>query len=506
MIRLVWPIVLLALFAPATLAAQAVVVSARPDDVSVTVYRAANRAGNEIDRGDPAGIALITERRTVALPAGAAVIRFEGVAGNILPESAVVADLPSGVVEKNLDADLLSPRSLYDRTLGRAVMVRRTDRATGKMVEQAATIRSSADGAALVTFAGGTEALRCTGLAEAIVYPAVPAGLSDKPTLSVRTDSPRATTATLTLSYLATGFDWQADYVVTLRADGRAADLFAWVTLASSDVTSFPRAQAAAVAGKVNRVDSDDSPALAIDRDRSLTLNCFPTGADYGMHPPPPPPPPPPPAPSAPEARMAQDIIVTVARMAKQEELGDLKLYRFPDRVDVAAKSQKQVAFLSRRGVAMRAVYVSEVSYGNADDPRLVLRATNTSAGGLGAPLPAGQVEIFQEGGGRPLLIGEARTDDKAVGEDVEYRLNAGPGVSVQVADRPARRDADGHRLTVTNANPWPIAFEARLGTGDDQHLRFKRPLRRKDNRFVWAATVPANGTATFDYEVVGSD
>ena len=125
----------------------------------------------------------------MTLPAGAAVIRFEGVAGKILPESTVVADLPSGVNEKNLDADLLSPRSLYDRMLGRRVIFRRTDRATGKVVEQAATIGSTADGAALVTFTAGTEALRCTGIAETILYPEVPAGLSDKPTLSIQTDS-----------------------------------------------------------------------------------------------------------------------------------------------------------------------------------------------------------------------------------------------------------------------------------------------------------------------------
>ena len=502
--RLAWP-ALLAAAAPAALAAQVMVTSAKPDDVSVTVYRAPDQGGREINRDHPTGVALITERRTITLPAGAAVIRFEGVAGNILPESAVVADLPSGVIEKNLDADLLSPRSLYDRMLGRRVIVRRTDRATGKVVEQAATIRSAADGAALVTFAAGTEALRCTGLAEAIIYPEVPAGLSDKATLSIQTDSARTTTATLTLSYLATGFDWQADYVVTMRPDGRSADLFAWVTLASSDITSFPHARAAAVAGKVNRVESDRPPVLGIDRDRSLTLHCFPSGADYSTpSPPPPPPPPPPPAPPAP---MAQDIVVTGARIAKQEELGDLKLYRFPDRVTVAAKSQKQVAFLLRSGVPMRAVYVSDVFDDDAADPRLVLRAVNTAAGGLGAPLPAGQVEVFQQAGGRPLLIGSTRSDDKAVGEEIEYGLDAGPGVSVEVADRPARRHADGHMLTVINANPWPIDFEARLGTSDDdQHLRFRQSLRRRNGRYVWTATVPANGMATFDYDVVSSD
>ena len=74
----------------------------------------------------------------------------------------------------------------------------------------------------------------------------------------------------------------------------------------------------------------------------------------------------------------------------------------------------------------MHAVYVSDVFDDDASDPRLVLRATNTTVGGLGAPLPAGQVEVFQEAGGRPLLIGATRSD-KAVGEDIEYRLDAGP-------------------------------------------------------------------------------
>ena len=48
---------------------------------------------------------------------------------------------------------------------------------------------------------------------------------------------------------------------------------------------------------------------------------------------------------------------VTASRMsASQEELGDLKLYRIPEPVTVAAHSQKQVAFLERAGVpvAMR--------------------------------------------------------------------------------------------------------------------------------------------------------
>ena len=44
--------------------------------------------------------------------------------------------------EKNLDADLLSPRSLYARMFGRTVTLRRTLPGSGKVVEERAVIRS----------------------------------------------------------------------------------------------------------------------------------------------------------------------------------------------------------------------------------------------------------------------------------------------------------------------------------------------------------------------------
>ncbi len=489
---------ILAAFLATPATAQTIVTSPGPTSVSVTIYRAPHRGADEaIDRDDPEGFALVTETRTVSLPAGPAVIRFEGVAGNILPESAIVADLPSGVREKNLDADLLSPRTLYDRALGRRVILRRTDPATGKVTEQQATIRSSAAGAAVLQVAGGYEALRCSGLPETIVQTSIPDGLSARPTLSIATESPRATTATITLSYLAGGFDWQADYVVTMRPDGHSADLFAWVTLASSDITSFANAGAQVVAGKPNRVDT---PEFGDFNAGSLSLRCWLTTPNYGSTPPlPPPPPPPPPAPMV--MREAKDIVVTGARARKaiQEDLGDLKLYRIPDRTTVASKAQKQVALLEKAAVPLRTIYVSEIFRGNVDDVHPVLRARNRSIDGLGLPLPAGQVAVFRDAGGRQILIGQSSTDDKAIGEDVEFKLDPTPQVDAAIDDAPTDKGIDRYVLTITNANPWPIAYEAEID-GGDQRFTADRRLTTKDGRQLWAVTVPANGTATLGY------
>lgn len=487
--------------------AQTIVTSPGPASVSVTIYRAPDRGADDaIDPDDPTGFALITETRTVTLPAGAAVIRFAGVAGNILPESAIVAGLPQGVREKNLDADLLSPRTLYDRALGRRVIVRRTNPATGKVSEEQATIRSSAAGAAVLQVAGGYEALRCSGLPEAIVQPSVPDGLIAKPTLSIATDAAEPVTATVTLSYLAGGFDWQADYVINLRRDGRGADLFAWVTLASSDVTSFVDAGTQVIAGKPNR---EESPTFGEYNGGALSLRCWPTRVTYGRIPPPPPPPPPPPMMAAPMAMAEADeanIIVTGSRSRKavQEELGDFKLYRIPDRTTVASQAQKQVALLEKQSVPLRIVYVSDVYGESANGVRPVLRARNRAADGLGLPLPAGQVAVFQDGGDRPVLVGMASTDDKAVGEEVEFTLQPTPGVSVDVQAVAATKDMRRVALTVTNANPWPVRYEAAIDPGGARLEA--RGLGRKDGKPLWATTVPANGTATLRYELRRAD
>ena len=326
-----------------------VVTSPAPAAVALTVYRAPYGQG-AMNVNYLQGFALVTETRRIAVPKGASTLRFEGVAEGIVPVSAVVEGLPGGVIEKNRDARLLSPASLIDGTLGHTVTLTRTDRATGRRVsEQATIVAGPARGVVLKTRAG-IETLRCSGLPERLSFAGVPGGLSAKPVLSVATVSPVARTVTVTLSYLASGFDWRASYVATVAPGGRTLDLFAWLTLANANPERFPDVQLSAVAGRVNRVWTPGIERAVA----ALSLSCYPLGtttsdlpeetfeqADdivvtgFRMAAPPPPPPAPEPAPAPPAP----------------ENLGDLKLYRVPMRVTVAPRAQKQVALLSRAGV-----------------------------------------------------------------------------------------------------------------------------------------------------------
>lgn len=506
---------LLLLVAVAPAAAQNVATSPRPDSVAVTIYRDPGRsADDEIDPGWLEGYALVTETRTVTIPAGTAELRFEGVAGGIQPQSAIVTGLPEDVLEKNHDAYLLSPASLLDRSLGRRVHLRRTSRATGAVTEQEAVIRSGSDGAIVLQTADGIEALRCTGQRETLVYPEVPAGLPARPTLSVRTRSSRTVTATVTLSYLAAGFDWRAYYLLTLSPSGDRAELSAWMTLASMDETSFADAETMAVAGRINREEEDGDEIDPASPE--VALRCWPAGrtSDVPTIEPPAPPPPPQAAGYSYDSVQAvsvvssEDIILTGSRIARQEELGDVKLYRLPERVTVASNSQKQIAFIAPRSIEARTVYRSRV-YGGATDDIDVTRylvTRNRSQEGLGLPLPAGGVVLFDRFGQRPILLGEGSLDDLAIGEDVEIALNSGSddgarGLTVRLEEDYGKNRTD-YVLTVTNDRPYPIAYEAEFQLDSDERFRPRARLVRRDGRPLWSVIVPANGSASLRYRV----
>ncbi|HYJ82353.1 MAG TPA: hypothetical protein VEW26_05855, partial [Allosphingosinicella sp.] len=70
--------------------------------------------------------------------------------------------------------------------------------------------------------------------------------------------------------------------------------------------------------------------------------------------------------------------------------------------------------------------------------------------------------------------------------------------------DRPGEGEGGDWELTVTNAQPAPVRFEAVLAEGSMQ-LISETALGRRDGRPLWAVTIPANGSATLRYRFGGS-
>ncbi len=507
-----WPaLILLLIAAPA--AAQTVVTSPTPQSVAVSLYRNPDRQVDDAIQLDYLqGFAVISETRVVDLPPGIVTIRFEGVASGIQPETAIVTG--ADVREKNRDAMLLSQRGLLDAFTGQQVIIKRTNSQTGKVTEETGTIRSGADRVVLQT-KDGFEALYCNDQSETLLYPGVPKGLTAKPTLSVTTRDQPGGRQTVTLTYLAGQFDWQANYVGELAPDAKSMNLVAWLTMASGDDTSFVDASAYAIAGKTERQErSDDSENGEYSPDNiEVYFSCWPYGtttSDLGREVP---------LPanvqnlapmemvmraSAASSEDMDSIIVTgQKRTAEQENLGDLKLYRIPFPVTVAAQSQKQVAFLKKQSVKGEMIYRAKVNGDYADEVEMLFRVQNKKESGLGEALPAGKMAFFQTAASRRMLVGESQILDKAVGEEVEFTFATASNVSVEIEDKASGKKWDDYALTVSNANPFPITFESEFTDEYSQrHGKFTGKVTRKRGKTIWQVTVPANNKLELGYRV----
>jgi hypothetical protein len=497
---------------PALAQAPPAVTAAAPTALSVTVYRAPSRAGGSIDLDGLQGFALVSETRAVRLPAGETQLRFEGVADGIEPASAIVTGLGTGVLEKNRDAALLSPSTLVAAAEGRPVELVRTNRKTGKVERRDATILAGgndSDGVVIKT-ADGIEALRCSGFPETLSFENA-AGLQSRPTLSVRVRNAAPLTTEVTLSYLARGFDWAADYTATLAPDGAHMDLGAWVTLANGNGEGFPQAHTQVVAGRVNREEETVEP---IDLGGPIMARCWPQGRTSD-----------PPeilqvrkaAPlggsremmalrMAPAADMAlQEVAVSAVRVT-QEQLGDLKLYRVPETTTVASRQSKQVRLLDRSAIPVERVYGTELSNSNPTGPQSatwLLRTKNDAANHLGLPLPSGRVAVFLQHDDERLLTHESDVRDLAIDEDVEIGMGDAPDVLVTTT-----QDADRYRVDIANARPEAIQFELMLNFHDApvRVRKADRPMGTKHGRPIFRLRVPANSTLTLNYQTIESD
>ncbi len=520
--------------------AAAEVLADPPSDLIVTIYRAPYRDSGSIDLDDLNGFALVTETRLVRLPAGISRVRFVGVADGIEPSSALVTGLPGSVIEKNRDARLLSPSALIASAVGKPVELLRTNRKTGATRRLPGTILSDAAGGVVFKTAEGIEALRCSGLPETFSFEPL-AGLSARPTLSVEVRSRSAVTSEVTLSYLARGFDWAAAYTATLSQDGRHLDLGAWVTLANSNGVGFPSAHAQVVAGKVHRVSAEEAEAgeggandgvEPIDIGGPVLAQCWPRGSTSDQ----------PmilresmdrmfkkslaanaPAPAA----MRFEDVAQAAKSVQQEQLGDLKLYRVPDRTTLASRQSKQVRLMDQSAIPVDTVYAADLAAGyresaSTEPAHRLLRTKNTAANHLGLPLPSGSVAVFGWYDGERLLQHESGLRDIAVAEDVEIDMGASADVEVSatrektgvdvgaakslplvpgVTLRSVRVD-EVMRVEISNARAAAIDFELRPALPEGARIvRADRPLTAKNGRPIFRFKVPANQSVAVRYQ-----
>ena len=413
------------------------------------------------------GTALIQDTRQLNLPAGVSRQDFPDVANTIRPNTVRLEAQGTEVVEQNYDYDLLSPEALMEKAVGQLITLVRTNPATGAETREQARVLASNDGVVL-QIGDRIEVLRDDGLPVRVVFSSLPPSLRARPTLSVTLDSKAAGVRPVTLSYLAGGLSWSADYVALFDEAKSTIDVQGWITLNNSGEVPFVEADTVLVADGGGR------------RPR-------------------------------PEFRFGTET-------ADRARLGDYYLYPLGPRTTIAANQQKQVSFLSAGGVpATRGYQYRNGWLGTADTARSaqsILGFSTAREQGLGDAIPAGTVRVYiRDAQGRPQFIGENGIGHTPMGSQLS--ISTGEAFDVKVRPLVETRTRIGDRwrtamrYTLTNASARPVTvdlIQAGLDNGwtdtriTDESLRSER---RSSAEAVWRVPVPANGeavvTAVFD-------
>jgi hypothetical protein len=426
-----------------------------------------------------AELALVRDRRRLALPQGESRLAMRDVSAKIQPETALLqsVDAPGriSVLEQNFDYDLLSPAKLLEKYVGRDVEVIHVNRQTGERRREKARVLAT-NGGVVLRYADRIE----TSVDGTLAFPDLPPDLRDRPTLVTQLANTTAGDQDVELTYLSGGLNWKADYTALLTPNDDRIDLRGLITLQNASGTAYRDASVQLVAGDVNVVrTSFQNPARAL-----------------------------------------QQIGNVRAASVAQQELFEYHLYTLPRHTTILDNQTKQVELLSAPGVAVTKTLElrgQPYYYRNASSDlgtRLKIAtylSFHNEGGDLGVPLPKGAVRVYKrDNAGTAQFVGSDTIDHTPKGETV--RLHLGDSFDVTAnrkqtdykSDDAHNRYETAYQIVLRNAKTVSqTVLIVEPTPGDWSVLQSSAPYQKTSaSTATWSLTVPPSGSTTLTYRV----
>jgi len=448
------------------------------------------------------GRALVEDERTVSFKVGDQVIELPGVSSAILPQSVTVKSTNMDILEQNFDFDLLTPAKLMEKAVGKEVDIVRINPATGAEETQRAKVLSVNNGV-VIQVDGKIEVLRDDKIPTRVIFPEVPENLRASPTLSLRVESNFPGRRGLNLSYLTSGINWKADYVVMFDEDKKRMDIQGWATLENQTQTSFEDVELSVIAGYVgqannnyynnyNRGGSNQYWQL-YSQSRSQLQQRFRQRQN----------------------RNNQRGAGTEA--SPQERVGDSLIYRLPEKTSLASNQKKQITIIDESNIdAKKAYEFYNWGFNSVKDPRSVdsrITFSNSREAGLGEALPSGTVRVYtKDKKGQAQFIGEDEIAHIAGGSDMSLKI----GEAFDITVKPTLVNSVNIRYKVTdyemkyelkNASDKDVTvnvFQSLSGYSNDYDFKKESHTgeNKNDSSRVWEVDIPAQGSAELSYTV----
>ena len=429
-------------------------------------------------------IALVRDVRNLQITRGTSDLHFMDIAATVNPATVHFRSLtePSRVkvLEQNYEYDLLEPEKLLRKYVGRDVTLVRLRR-------DADTTREEEVTAHLLSF-NNSPVWRINGeivtgmQADHIRFPELPGNLYSRPTLIWTLDNTGAAKHRVEASYLAGKLSWNADYVLTVARDDKTADVDGWVTVTNGSGTAFNNTKLQLVAGDLNRIRQVVGKLDMLRAQRAA-------------------------------AESPADMV--------QEAFSDYHLYTLGRKTTINNNETKQVSMLGATAFPILKRYVVEgrnFYYHNVYHPgapikdvvQVFYQFKNEDRAGLGMPMPAGNVRVYQsDSSGGMQFVGEDRIDHTPKDEAINLKIGNAFDVVSERKQTDFQKIAGNtydveFEITLRNHKAVPIAVEVNEPIGGS--WRMLQSSHEWTKTSAWAAqfSVPVtpDGTAVLKYRV----
>lgn len=434
-----------------------------------------------------ADFAQVDETRTVDLVDGTVRVGLDNVSHK-LDESTILYGWPEGtpalVTSTTYDLGTSSGQSLLEQLVGKEVtLVYRSD--NGRAGEKQTGILESAAPGNLVVRVGNTLVVNPVATIE------TPAGtVATMPRVTASIESDKEEKAKLGVTYMTRGLSWEANYVMMLADE--TSDLECWATVENHTGVDFPAAKIKFVAGSPNRAVMDTLKDKRRDYDLEERFPASKAMRDSGVY----------------------------AMDAAPVALGELIAYPYESKATLRNNQTNRVLMMKEPKVAINRDYSIRLPspgwYGYGDNDQrlkatLALAFKNSEEAGLGSPLPAGTVRVYERGkDGKPTSIGAAGIGNTPKDDRIDLTLTEvfnlyARGKLTKTKKLDKRRTAYTYEVKVHNEKDK--AVDVRLvadffgkWTVSEESVKSSRPTASSAQ---WVINVPAGGGQTLTYTVV---
>jgi hypothetical protein len=440
-------------------------------DLSVTVYNS--------------NLALVRDVRQIHLQSGVFPLHFEDVAASIMPATVHFRSLSDSaklsVIEQNYEYDLLDPQKLLQKYVGREMTVMRSNisgDATKLILEKGLLLADNNGG---TVWKIGDEIVTN---AQPYSFPDLPGNLYSRPTLVWTLENRGAAAQRVEASYLTGNMNWSADYVLTVARDETSADLDGWVTLVNNSGAAYTNAKLQLVAGEVHRTQT------------LLPLN----GRDYSQM----------------EAKATG-----LATQFQQEGLSEYHLYTLERRTSIQDNESKQISLLTGTNIPVEKYlsvegqqyfYRNPQGIGSAipQPVKVYYRFKNDAKSGLGMPLPAGTVRVYQaDSRGATQFAGDNTIDHTPKDETLRIYVGNAFDVVCERKQMDYKKLANDlyemeYQISLRNHKGGPVTVEVREPVGGDWEVVKSNYQWTKPDATAIGFSIPVekDGAATLDFRV----